>query len=311
MNLIGVGYVGIESTKLDEWRQYGPEIMGFQIAPSPESDPDSLYLKMDDRRHRLAFHPGEIERVIYIGWEARQRFDYLDAIKILEENNVEYTVGDEDLCETRGVKELIRFRDPVGFQHEIFYAQKWMPRSFQPGRPHGGYVTEGRGLGHVVVMTPEVTEELENFLANVMGMVWHGWGAGKGKTEFYRCKLTDKTSHDIGYGQAPNRVGIQHIGVFVDNVRDVGETYDLVKEHGHQLMMELGQHSQDPHLSFYHFTPSGFAFEVITELEPWPGAPYELNPEKLSTWGHKLVGPIIGPSVGVPEEIYPEIYPKK
>lgn len=308
MNIIGIGYLGFESAKLDAWREYGSEVMGFQITRSPESDPDSLYFKMDDRRHRLAFHPGTIERLVYIGWEVRNRLDFLAAVERLGKHQVEYIVGDVELCETRGVKELVRFRDPVGYQHELFYAQKWLPRSFLPGRPHGGFVCDERGVGHLVLMTPEFTEELEHFMIEIMGMQWYGWGAGKGKTEFFRSKLNNQTSHDIAYGLAPGRMGIQHIGLFVNSVRDVGETYDLVKEKDLDMLMTLGQHCQDPHLSFYHFTPSGFAIECIAELEPWQGDPYELNPEKLSTWGHKMVGPILGPSIGKPEELYPEFY---
>jgi len=308
MNIIGIGYLGFESAKLDAWREYGSEVMGFQITRSPESDPDSLYFKMDDRRHRLAFHPGTIERLVYIGWEVRNRLDFLAAVERLGKHQVEYIVGDAELCETRGVKELVRFRDPVGYQHELFYAQKWLPRSFLPGRPHGGFVCDERGVGHLVLMTPEFTEELEHFMIEIMGMQWYGWGAGKGKTEFFRSKLNNQTSHDIAYGLAPGRMGIQHIGLFVNSVRDVGETYDLVKEKDLDMLMTLGQHCQDPHLSFYHFTPSGFAIECIAELEPWQGDPYELNPEKLSTWGHKMVGPILGPSIGKPEELYPEFY---
>lgn len=310
MNIIGIGYNGFETAKLDAWREYGPEVMGFQIAPSPESDPDSLYFKMDDRRHRLAFHPGTIDRVTYIGWEARNRLDYLDAVKKLETHGVEYEVGDAALCDTRGVKELVRFRDPVGYQHELFYAQKWTPRSFRSGRPHGGFVCDERGVGHLVLMTPEFTPELEHFLIEVMGLQWYGWGAGKGRTEFFRSKLNNQTSHDIAYGLAPGRMGIQHIGVFVSSVRDVGETYDIVQERNLDMLMTLGQHTQDPHISFYHFNPSGFAFECIAELEPWQGDPFELNPEKMSTWGHKMVGSILGPSIGKPEDVYPEIYPK-
>jgi len=45
--------------------------------------------------------------------------------------------------------------------------------------------------------------------------------------------------------------------------------------------MTLGQHTQDPHFSFYHFSPSGFAVEVIAETHPWPGDPFELNAERL------------------------------
>jgi hypothetical protein len=159
-------------------------------------------------------------------------------------------------------------------------------------------------------MTPEFTPELEHFLIEVMGLQWYGWGAGKGRTEFFRSKLNNQTSHDIAYGLAPGRMGIQHIGVFVSSVRDVGETYDIVQERNLDMLMTLGQHTQDPHISFYHFNPSGFAFECIAELEPWQGDPFELNPEKMSTWGHKMVGSILGPSIGKPEDVYPEIYPK-
>jgi len=306
MNIIGIGYLGFETTKLDEWRSYGPEVMGFQLIDSPESDPESIYFKMDDRRHRIALHPGKIDRISYIGWEARNRVDFIAAVERFKEYGVETTVGDAALCEQRGVKELIRFRDPAGYQHELFYAQKWTPRSFVAGRPHGGFVCDDRGVGHVVLITPEFGPELEHFLLEIMGFNWYGWGAGKGKTGFFRSKLNTQTSHDIAYGFAPGRMGVQHVGLFVDAVRDVGETFDIVNQRELPLMMTLGQHTQDPHMSFYHFNPSGFAFETIAELEPWHGDPFELNPEKMSTWGHEIVGPILGPSVKTPEELLPE-----
>jgi 2,3-dihydroxybiphenyl 1,2-dioxygenase len=304
VDIIGIGYLGFETANLDAWREYGPQVMGFQVASAPESDSDSLYFKMDDRRHRLAFHPGKIDRLAYIGWEAKGKLEFQDAVERFREHGVELTVADEALRERRGVKELVRFRDPVGYQHELFYAQKWMPRSFQPGRPHGGFTCGERGVGHVVLITPEYTPELEHFLTQVMGMRYYGAGAGKGKTGFFRSKLNTHTSHDIAYGFGPGKAGVQHIGITVHSVRDVGETYDLVRKKGLQMMMTLGQHTQDPHMSFYHFTPSGFAIECIVELEPWHDDGYELNPEKLSTWGHELVGPILGPSVRSPEEVF-------
>jgi len=304
MDIIGIGYLGFETANLDAWRDYGPQVMGFQVASSPEGDSDSLYFKMDDRRHRLAFHPGKIDRIAYIGWEAKGKLEFHAAVERFREHCVELTFADESLRERRGVKELVRFRDPVGYQHELFYAQKWMPRSFQPGRPHGGFTCGERGVGHVVLITPEYTPELEHFLTTVMGMRYYGAGAGKGKTGFFRSKLNTHTSHDIAYGFGPGKAGVQHIGITVNSVRDVGETYDLVRKKGLQMMMTLGQHTQDPHMSFYHFTPSGFAIECIVELEPWHDDGYELNPEKLSTWGHELVGPILGTSVRSPEEVF-------
>jgi 2,3-dihydroxybiphenyl 1,2-dioxygenase len=303
MDIIGIGYLGFETAVLDEWRDYGPNVLGFQIAKPPESDPGSLYFKIDDRRHRFAFHPGKIDRVAYIGWEAKGKLEFQAAVARFREHNVELTVGDAALCETRGVKELVRFRDPVGYRHELFYAQKWTPRSFVPGRPHGGFVAGSRGLGHIVLITPDYPPELEHFLTQVMGFHWYGAGAGKGRTGFYRSRLNNQTSHDIAYGFGAGKMGVQHVGLFVKSLRDVGETYDIVKQRKLPMMMTLGQHSQDPHVSFYHFTPSGFAVETITELEPWHDDGFELNPEKLSTWGHELVGPILGTSVRTPEEV--------
>jgi hypothetical protein len=130
-----------------------------------------------------------------------------------------------------------------------------------------------------------------------MGFRWYGSGAGKGRTGFFRSKLNEKTSHDIAYGYGPGMRGIQHIGLFLKSMADLGQTYDIVQERQIQMMMTLGQHAQDPHISFYHFTPSGFGIEPIWEMEPWKPEMFEANPEKLSVWGHQLVGPILGPSV--------------
>lgn len=302
MDIIGLGYIGFETTQLEEWRSYGPEVMGFQLGAVPAGDAESLYFKLDDRRHRLALHPGRSDRVSYIGWEARGRLEYLAAIDKFRTAGVELTVGDAALCEIRGVKELVRFRDPVGYQHELFYAQKWTPQSFVPPRRHGGFVADHRGLGHLVLITPTYDAAMERFWTELMGFHWYGSGAGKGRTGFFRAKLNEHTSHDIAFGHGPGKMGVQHVGLFVKSVRDVGETYDLVKKRKLPMMMTLGQHSQDPHMSFYHFNPSGFAFETIVELEPWHNDGFELNPESLSTWGHEVVGPILGPSVRTPEE---------
>jgi 2,3-dihydroxybiphenyl 1,2-dioxygenase len=303
MDIRGIGYLGFESPDLDAWRDYGPNVLGLGIGQNPPGDPDSLYLRLDDRRYRLAFHPGAIDKLAYIGWEATGRLAFENALEILDKAGVEVLVGDEALCARRGVRGVAQFADPVGYRHELFYGQKADPGSFIPGRRHGGFATEGRGFGHVVVITPDYTEALEHFMLRVMGMHWYGSGAGKGKSAFFRAKLNDKTSHDLAYGHGPGRMGVQHIGLFVNRLRDVGETYDLAKASGLPMQMTLGQHTQDPHVSFYHFSPSGFVVEVINELEPWPGDAFELNAEKLSHWGHELVGPILGPSVRTPKEL--------
>lgn len=303
MDIRGIGYLGFESPNIAAWREYGPEVLGLAVAKSPEEEPESLYLRLDDRRYRFAFQPGPIDKLAYIGWEAIGRLGFEDAVRKLEADGVAVERVDDAMKTRRGVRDMVRFKDPVGYQHELFYGQKGEPGSFVAGRRHGGYSTAERGFGHLVVITPEYGDDLHDFLIKTMGFQWYGSGAGKGKTGFYRAKLNNKTSHDIGYGLAPGRMGIQHIGLLTHEIRDVGETWDIVKNRQIPVQMTLGQHTQDPHFSFYHFTPSGFAVEVIAEMEPWPGDPFELNPERLSYWGHELVGPILGTSVRTPEEL--------
>ncbi len=303
MDIRGIGYLGFESPNIDAWRTYGPEVLGLAIAPSPEDEPDSLYLRMDDRRYRFAFQPGPIDKLTYIGWECVNRIAFEKAVKKLQDAGIAVEQGDDDLKARRAVRDVVRFKDPVGYQYELFYGQKGEPDSFVPGRRHGGFNTYGRGFGHVVVITPEYGPELDDFLINIMGFQWYGSGAGKGKTGFYRAGLNNLTSHDIGYGYAPGRMGIQHMGLLTGDLRDVGETWDIVNKRQIPVQMTLGQHTQDPHFSFYHFSPSGFAVEVIAETHPWPGDPFELNAERLSYWGHELVGPILGTTVRTPEEV--------
>lgn len=297
MDILGIGYLGFESPQIDAWRDYGPNVLGMAMAASPEGDEASLYLRMDDRRHRLAFHPGEIDRLAYIGWEAKGRLAFEEAVEKFTRAGIEVIPGDEELRRLRGVRDVVRFMDPVGFQHELFYGQKWLPGSFSSPLTNRRFIADERGIGHVVLISPEYTPELEHFLTKVMGFHWYGSGAGKGRTGFFRSRLNDKTSHDIAYGLRPGYRGIQHMGIFMASLRDVGETYDIVRKRELALQMTLGEHTQDPHVSFYHFSPSGFAVECIAELAPWPGDPFELNAEKLSAWGHEQVGPILGPSV--------------
>ena len=99
MDIIGLGYMGFEATDLDAWRDYGPAVMGFAIGQNPEGDPDSLYFRMDDRRHRFAFHPGKVDRLAYLGWEAKGRMEFKAACQKFIDAGVEFTVGDAELCE--------------------------------------------------------------------------------------------------------------------------------------------------------------------------------------------------------------------
>jgi 2,3-dihydroxybiphenyl 1,2-dioxygenase len=295
MDILGIGYLGFESPEAKAWLEYGTEVLGLGLADARDGDGETVYLRMDDRRWRIAMHPGASDRLAYIGWEVTDRTAFRAAIAKLDAAGVEVTHGDDALRENRGVRDVVRFKDPVGYQHELFYGQEFHPNSFMPGRPHHGFVAEENGVGHVVLIIPEYPDALDTFLTDVMGFRWFGTGMGGGKFGFYRAKLNAE-SHNIAYGEFPGYFGIHHIGMVVQAVDDVGISYDLVQEREIPLQMTLGRHTQDPVISFYHFTPSNFVIEYL-----WEGdkefQKYEVRPSQLSVWGHKAVGPPIPSTV--------------
>jgi 2,3-dihydroxybiphenyl 1,2-dioxygenase len=295
MEITGLGYVGFESPNPAAWRAFGPEVMGFGLAASPAADPESVYLRMDDRRHRIAVHPGPIDRLAYMGWEVAGRVAYEAAVAKLRAEGIEIESADPALCELRGVRAMTRFSDPAGYVHEIFHAQKSDLRSFSPGRIHAGFAADDFGVGHVVLGAPELSEALEHFLFEVMGFEWFGGGGMTIKMGFYRPPLNPR-SHCIGYVQTPGKRGIQHMGIPVRELDDVGIAYDIVLQREIPLQQTLGRHTQDPVISFYVFTPSGFPIEYFHEIGHWNEAT-EVNPEKISLWGHKLMGPVFASTI--------------
>jgi extradiol dioxygenase len=60
-------------------------------------------------------------------------------------------------------------RDPAGYVHQIFYRPTLIAYSFLRGKSIGGFVAEGNGVGHILVVVPEPTRDLEEFAMSVVG----------------------------------------------------------------------------------------------------------------------------------------------
>src|SRR5580692_12286712 len=122
-----LAYVGFESPNAEEWRTFGPDVLGAELAPD---QPDgAVRLRVDGAAHRITIHPGERNDVAYLGWEV----DDLDAtVNAVEDAGM--TVVDH------------AFIDPLGFRHELVTEVEQGP-AFTPGRPMSGFVTGEQGLG--------------------------------------------------------------------------------------------------------------------------------------------------------------------
>jgi hypothetical protein len=167
MDILGLGYVGFETSDVKAWAEYGPSVLGFGL--SDRSNDETAYLRMDDRSFRVAMHSGKRDQISYMGWELQHRPAFESAIDVLQQAGLDVEIGDEELEERRAVHAVAAFHDPAGYRHEIFYGQQTHPHSFLPGRPFGGFVAGSLGLGHVVLAVPVVIPELGRFASDVLG----------------------------------------------------------------------------------------------------------------------------------------------
>jgi extradiol dioxygenase len=296
MSITGLGYLGMQSPNFKEWERFGTEVLGLMAIAA--DDQEALYFRADERRHRLAIYPGEDDRIRYAGWEVCDE-DELAAMKTrLEEAGVPWTEGSAAECLERRVESFVRFEDPAGMPHEIFYGAVVTYDPFVPGRPMAGFVTGGQGFGHIVFIVPDAkaahaffTKVLGFKLSDIVDTAFHTPGY------FYR---TNRRHHSIAVLEVPGKVGLHHLMLEVNSLDDVGIAYDAVQERGHPLSMKLGRHSTDQMLSFYVVSPAGFEIEY-----GWGGREIDdeswnvVRADRGELWGHQHVG------TGLPSTVRP------
>lgn len=286
-DLVGLGYLGVETIDLDGWRFYAQSVLGMGLDESPDSS--KLNFRMDDRNTRITVRGGEFERLSYLGWELRNRLAFDRALERLEEYGIDFEVGDDDLEAERGVHGVVTFVGRDGFRHELYYGHSYHPGSFRPGRAmSGGFTTGDMGLGHVILVVPELTDSLDSFAQQVLGLDWFGHGRRKGHLSLYRAPGS-RRSHHIGYAASEGRHGLHHIGIEVDEIDDVGVAFDLAGEAG-LVRMTIGRHTQDHTLSFYGETQSGTVFEYYSGAMRMDEQSYvEVRATMHHVWGLKPV----------------------
>lgn len=294
MKITALGYLGFESPDYKAWETFGPEVFGLALNdPGPDG---TVYLRMDDRHHRIAVHPGDESRIAHIGWELRDKASFQDACAELESGGVSFRLGSPEELAERRVQGLAQFSDPAGFVHEIFYAPTFTSGTFHSGKPMSGkFVAGAAGVGHVVLVVPDYTEELDHFVTRVLGMeLFAGYLAPTpagtlGGPQFFRC---NPRSHCLGYIAVPGMRGMQHFCLEVTDLDDVGRAYDLVQERQVPVTMSLGRHMMDTLVSFYLRTPTGWDMEYGANGMSIDEQTFvQLNPSTPEVWGHKFLTP--------------------
>src|ERR1041385_6490819 len=162
MALLGLGYAGFGSSALEDWRQFGTGMVGFQAVERGNS---LLAFRMDDRKQRVVIDRAMGDGARFFGWEVADAAA-LDALAAkLEGAGVAVTAEPKALADARRVAALISFSDPDGNRLEAFHGAEIDETPFSPGRAISGFRTGPLGLGHVVLTVANI-EPIMAFYTN-------------------------------------------------------------------------------------------------------------------------------------------------
>jgi 2,3-dihydroxybiphenyl 1,2-dioxygenase len=165
VSLQALGYVGFGSASLEDWRQFGTSLVGWQAVERGNS---MLAFRMDDRKQRVVIDRSMGDGARFFGWEVEDSAA-LDAVAArLEAAGVKVTAELQALADARHVRALISFHDPAGNRLEVFYGAEIDDTPFSPGRSISGFRTGALGLGHIV-LTVERIDEVMPFYVDLLG----------------------------------------------------------------------------------------------------------------------------------------------
>lgn len=292
MGIRSLGYLRIEATDMAAWREYGLKVLG--MVEGKGTNPDALYLRMDDFPARLVIVPGEHDRLAQTGWECANAGELQEIRDRLDANGVPYKEATAEQLADRKVDELISFEDPSGNTQEVFHGVALQHRRVVSPYGHR-FVTGEQGLGHVVLSTHDDAAAL-HFYRDVLGfklrdsMRLPPQAVGRSENDptpwlrFFGC---NPRHHSLAFLPMPTPSGIVHLMIEVENSDDVGLCLDRALRRKVPMSATLGRHVNDLMLSFYMKTPGGFDVEYgcegrTVDDEAWIAR----ESTAVSLWGH-------------------------
>lgn len=286
-----LGYVGLEVSDMAEWERFACEALGMQWI---DRGGDTADLRIDRYAMRFRLHRGAADDLAYLGWEVRDAAALENLAMRLQAAGIFVERSEPSQAADRLVDRLIRFKDPEGNRHEVFFGP--LQRTNDPFlSPTGAAFKTGRqGLGHAVLscrdkpaMMAFFTQRLGFRLSDhIRTEVLPGRPI---EISFLRC---NGRHHSLALAPVPIPKRIVHLMTEVTTIDAVGRALDRCLEAGRHLTFSLGRHSNDDMVSFYSVTPSGFDWEygwggLEVDDESWHVLTHHTN----SAWGHRYKRP--------------------
>jgi 3,4-dihydroxy-9,10-secoandrosta-1,3,5(10)-triene-9,17-dione 4,5-dioxygenase len=292
MSIRSLGYLRIEATDMQAWRDYGLKVLG--MIEGKGSTEGALYLRMDDFPARLVIVPGEHDRLSEAGWECANAEGLQEIRNRLDVEGTPYKEATAAELADRRVDEMIKFSDPSGNGLEVFHGAALEHRRVVSPYGHK-FVTGEQGLGHVVLTTRDDAETLHFYrdvldfkLRDSMRLPPQVVGRpADGPPAWLRFLGCNPRHHSLAFmpGQTPS--GIVHLMIEVGEADDVGLCLDRALRRKVPMSATLGRHVNDLMLSFYMKTPSGFDIEFGCEGRQVEDVDWVARESTaISLWGH-------------------------
>lgn len=294
MAIHSLGYITVKSTDLSRWVDFGTQVLGLAVNSNPIAEANGcLLLKMDDRPYRFIVEPADQDRYGVSGWECNGPVEFSDTVQRLRAAGVEVTQGTSAEIALRQVQDLVKFADPSGNQHELFWGVVSNFSRFISPVGVASFVTGDMGLGHTVLPAPEFdatvrfyTEVLNFELSDLMKVKFTpDPNEPEKRLWFLHC---NRRHHSLALFESPMPSGCVHVMLEAASIDEVGRCMDRINTHGVKLTGTLGRHANDHMVSFYMATPGGFMVEYGADgmvIEDW--SRYSAFQSTVNSfWGH-------------------------
>ena len=253
MTVQAMGYFWIGTSKLDDWTSLADGQLGLQRVDRGGA---IRAFRMDDRKQRLIIDGGLPDGERFFGWEIADATALDRLAERLENAGVAVRRETAAVADQRCAAEVISFRDPAGSRVEAFHGGQIADEPFRPGRHIGGFRTGTQGVGHAVLMVPDIDAAL-TFYRDLLGFRITDFMGPPISLYFMHVNTRH---HSLAIAQG-SRSRMHHLMMEFYSLDDVGQSYDIAQQKEDRVAVKFGRHSNDFMASFYMRTPSNFLIE--------------------------------------------------
>lgn len=288
MAVQALGYLAVGSSKADDWTGFATGRLGMQAVDRGGA---MRAFRMDDRKQRLIIDGALPEHERIFGWEVEDAAALGALGARLDNAGIAVRREPATVADQRCAAEVISFSDPAGNRLEAFHGGQVATDPFRPGRDIAGFRAGPLGMGHALVVVPDVDAAL-SFYRDLLGFRISDYIRGPVTAYFMHV---NPRHHSLAIAQGPGRA-MHHLMMELYSFDDVGQGYDLAQTEPDRIAVKLGRHPNDLMTSFYMRTPSDFLVEYGwggLEVDDATWQPVEMT-SVGSFWGHQGLFESIG-----------------